>query len=499
MDVYDHFIQNFSLEFDFIEKSLAMNLLSNRKETLINIEKKTETRIIVKNNMKTIKIEGDRFTNVQTAQKLLGEAIKERCHVYNFPPSHWKRLFNKANNVNKSIVEGLKVHLDWKRMDEDEYKKLLIIGDPKEVTKARNRYNEAVYQILQEQFEKQHSNHQFNQKKIPEGEHQVRFIEGQLLPSPQLFYVDFYELDQQENHFTSEDITDIKPLTHICKNVAIKAPFEGKLYRAQVLSIRKTETDVKLLVEYPDWGNRSEVSFYDCRYLESQLLYPPLAIACQLKDYFSETYTHRTLEFFRSTIPTNLVVKIDDEMSSTSLLKVKVRSSDLEDFENVMVENCDMVRKEVALESPDDFIGRVPIVFAYQGTGGYTRLTVSKTPSRTQVPYQLTKNLHGKKMIDSCKAAYSCAKKMMSENGNYTLAECTVKLSLLPNYQLKGPSAGAAMCLAFISFALRRSIPSSIFITGEIKEDGTSLPVGDLKLKLLAGEAKDKTFFFCPH
>ena len=90
-------------------------------------------------------------------------------------------------------------------------------------------------------------------------------------------------------------------------------------------------------------------------------------------------------------------------------------------------------------------------------------------------------------MIDSCKAAYSCAKKLMSENRNYTLEECTLNLSSLPNYQLKGPSGGAAICLAFISFALRKSIPSSIFITGEIKEDGTSLFVGDLKLKLLAG------------
>ena len=62
-------------------------------------------------------------------------------------------------------------------------------------------------------------------------------------------------------------------------------------------------------------------------------------------------------------------------------------------------------------------------------------------------------------------------------------------------FSLNGPSACAAISLALVSFDLGRPVSDSMFITGEMGNNGDCSLVGGIRLQLLAGETIGRSVF----
>ena len=79
------------------------------------------------------------------------------------------------------------------------------------------------------------------------------------------------------------------------ENCGFLSPFEGKMYRAQVLGLRIEGCDSILTVFFPDWGNIADISYYKCKYLARDQLYPANAFACQVKNVTAENWNKDTV------------------------------------------------------------------------------------------------------------------------------------------------------------------------------------------------------------
>ena len=195
------------------------------------------------------------------------------------------------------------------------------------------------------------------------------------------------------------------------------------------------------------------MSFFEIKELPRELLYPPLAQACQIKDVFKEIYDLKTCKVFRTNIEReNLIVKVDQDYKCDQLIKVHVTAD--RDIGRILLENCSVVdRTSPQLESPTNDCGLVPVVFTFENTGGYTRLTVKRRPKKTDVAYELSECLYKKRMLVSCENAYKYATSFLAQYHGLDLSKFTLNLKVTPSFSLDGPSAGAA-----ISLALKKSM-----------------------------------------
>merc|ERR1711954_447557 len=112
------------------------------------------------------------------------------------------------------------------------------------------------------------------------------YVKDQLDPSPQLFFLNFNsELINGEEIYTprKESHVNRNPPSIVNKQSAILAPYQGYLYRAEVLAVELSEDkqDILLTVHFVDFGNIHEgVSYFDCKNIDAKYLYPKIAKPC---------------------------------------------------------------------------------------------------------------------------------------------------------------------------------------------------------------------------
>jgi ATP-dependent Lon protease len=141
---------------------------------------------------------------------------------------------------------------------------------------------------------------------------------------------------------------------------------------------------------------------------------------------------------------------------------------------------------------------------AWTSYGGDTLIIESTKMPRLQGETELlyTGNL-GDVMKESVYVAFNCARKYIMSTGMDLAFLEKLKIHLhCPEGGIKkdGPSAGAAMTLAFVSLMLNKPIRSGIAMTGEIdlREGGHILPIGGVKEKLLAAHRAGYDTVFIP-
>lgn len=151
-------------------------------------------------------------------------------------------------------------------------------------------------------------------------------------------------------------------------------------------------------------------------------------------------------------------------------------------------------------------IGFVNGLYAtYAGIGGLTVIEVTKTFSETKFSLELTGH-QGDIMKESVKCAKTIAWNLLSENNKKNILDQMKDLSWGLHVHTPdgatpkdGPSAGAAITLAILSFLINSPIKNDIAMTGEIDLNGNIKKIGGLTSKLSGAKKAGVKTVLVPH
>ena len=119
-----------------------------------------------------------------------------------------------------------------------------------------------VEELLKHQFTVDNPQRCFRKIHIAEGKQKARYVKNQLPPNPQLIFIQFKTaLLDGEKLFERKLVDKTRKIPPRClnKNGALLAPYEGELYRAKCLSIKRSKDryKIELKVRFVDYGNES--------------------------------------------------------------------------------------------------------------------------------------------------------------------------------------------------------------------------------------------------
>ena len=151
-------------------------------------------------------------------------------------------------------------------------------------------------------------------------------------------------------------------------------------------------------------------------------------------------------------------------------------------------------------------IGFVNGLYAtFTGIGGLTVIEVTKTFSETKFSLELTGH-QGDIMKESVKCAKTIAWNLLSENNKKNILDQMKDLSWGLHVHTPdgatpkdGPSAGAAITLAILSFLINSPIKNDIAMTGEIDLNGNIKQIGGLTSKLSGAKKAGVKTVLVPH
>ena len=139
------------------------------------------------------------------------------------------------------------------------------------------------------------------------------------------------------------------------------------------------------------------------------------------------------------------------------------------------------------------------------GIGGLTVIEVTKTFSETKFSLELTGH-QGDIMKESVKCAKTIAWNLLSENNKKKILDQMKDLSWGLHVHTPdgatpkdGPSAGAAITLAILSFLINSPIKNDIAMTGEIDLNGNIKKIGGLTSKLSGAKKAGVKSVLIPH
>jgi ATP-dependent Lon protease len=167
------------------------------------------------------------------------------------------------------------------------------------------------------------------------------------------------------------------------------------------------------------------------------------------------------------------------------------------DLVDEILTSCNKIRRQSIATHPQ--IGLVNGLYATDiGTGGLTVIQVSGgAPSEQKYHIELTGKL-GDVMKESVKCAKTISWAMLPEKDRVWGDNALHIHFPSAGTSKDGPSAGAAITLAIISYFSKLPVRHDIAITGEIDLHGNILPVGGLQCKLEGADNAKIKYMFIP-
>ena len=272
------FFSDYKVAFRVPNYNLCRIIIGRNRKSKKLIETETNSTINI-DSENYFTITGDTFDTVKNAENKILSIIRANTFVANLGSSFKSEIIGVGGENVKELQKRSGTHI---KFNNDQ---LEVIGKPQLLKTAKRGIITYIEKKIRCQMKIENPRRNFRRENVRESS--PIYVENQLKPSPQLFFLDFKtQLTENETIYSEREAkAGIKnPPNFISKNSAILAPYEGYLYRAKVLSIDKSSDgeDLQLTVVFVDFGNTGLVSYFDCENLESQYLYPPAATPCQL-------------------------------------------------------------------------------------------------------------------------------------------------------------------------------------------------------------------------
>lgn len=507
------FISEYSVNFKVTNIYLLGAVIGEGGRNQRCIEKKTGAKINIKEDV--ITINGESMDEVKTAEKVVLATISAHIFVVELGDSFVGQIIGTNGDKLSQLTRTTKAHISISKKETNkDSRKLEIIGNTRAFKLAKVRVLDEIERKIQSQIRNENPRRCFRNHILSKGVHEPEYVIGQLPPNPQLFFLQFEaKLIEGEKMYVEgkADLGLKNPPMFVGKNSAVLAPFNGYLFRAKVLAVRRSEDkeDILLNVQFVDFGNLDWVSYFDCENLQNEYLYPTIATPCQISNLKQEAWENKSLKLFRqymNDFTKNIKVKLTDAFNKNELVSVDVSIKEVGDIGDILVENGDAEWKNspfepIYVQNTQNRIGSVEILYEKEGYGGCIALDVSAICSAFPSPtekFTYTSHLESNSILDSIKTAYTCSKKYLESKNSDFLDTHTLHFSVQSKFKFDGCSAGAAITLGILSECFGREIPSEIAITGAITGHGLILGVGKLREKLLGARDYGKRIVYIP-
>ena len=490
------FFANYTSSFNIFNQDQRKLIIGSKGETKRNVEKESSTIITVEESY--ISISGN-YEGVKIAEHKIAELLAN-----NYFEVHLNRTMEgyiigvSGENIRQiQNQSGAYVRVTGAPSN----RKLIIIGKPEEFKKAKELTMSTMVKKLKEQMESNAST-EFRKEVLSVGyNRRPVYVKDQLDPSPQLFFLNFNsELINGEEIYTprKESHVNRNPPSIVNKQSAILAPYQGYLYRAEVLAVELSEDkqDILLTVHFVDFGNIHEgVSYFDCKNIDAKYLYPKIAKPCTLSN-ISDSWKNnkKSIHKFRKYIKEDKIEKavIVSDPRSTNFNKVQIilETGDImTKLVNKGLANYNHHKSELNAGQ----IGLTSVVYVVNGFSDCATVEVTALSS--------VKGYTQSILFDDILAiedAYSYSETFFEKMQSNFLEDKRLNFDLNSKVKLHGSSSGAPLALCVISIGLKKEIPSDILLTGEISKDGSILPVLNVREKTLAAFEKGIKIFYVP-
>ena len=495
------YITNYQVSFKIPNSYLLAAVKDDFKDS---VEEQTDTAISI-DAYNDVTITGSCYDLVRKAETMIFEQLEANSFVLLIARNLASYLIGTKGERIQQIQQSTKAYIHISRID-GYTSKLEIQGNPQQFRNAKEAIIGKINERIQKQMNSQNPLRSFNMNFLPEGEYYPQYLQDQLNPSPQLFFLVFHgQMKKNEERYCARAADlEKKPPPYISKNSGILAPYEGYMYRAKVLSAEISESadDILLTVLYIDYGNvGEEISYFDCENLEEKFLYPPDATPCQISNIQQDLWGKKSLDLFRKHMKSVCRVKVKfSESSKDSLLELTL-STDGEDIGNMLVDKGDAqwtnppfdpIVKNSRLQNA---IGSADLLYECDGYGGILTVDILAL-LRDSENFTIPADMDG--AYNAFTEAYSCSKKILESQSCNFLDNHTLHFSHQKELQLHGDSVGAAIALCIVSRGLKLRIPAEIAITGKINRNGEVIAVSKLREKLLAAHSHKKKVFYIP-
>ena len=448
-------------------------------------------------------ITGDTFDTVKNAENKILSIIIANTFVANLGSSFKSEIIGVGGENVKELQKRSGTHI---KFNNDQ---LEVIGKPQLLKTAKRGIITHIEKKIRCQMKIENTRRNIRRENVRESS--PIYVENQLKPSQQLFFLDFKtQLTENETIYSEREAkAGIKNQPNfISKNSGILTPYEGYLCRAKVFSIDKSSDgeDLQLTVVFVDFGNTGLVSYFDCENLESQYLYPPAATPCQLYNIKQNAWGKKSLKLFQQLLnettcisKVNLIDTCDDR-----LVSINVTVEAIGDIGDHLVTKGDAKWKDDPFNPNSDhkignLTGAIDIVYFMDGDGygDCSRFSVNLSTKHFD-KFTRSHKLVGEEMLSGMENAYIFSEKFLKSNGCLMLENYSLHFSLQSKTEVYGGSIGAAIVLAIVSKGLDWDIPNDIAITGEISSTGEVTAVTKLREKVLAAHDHGKTLLYVP-
>ena len=499
-------IKNYTVSFDLQSRNLLSAIHGLKGSQKLLLEESTNTTITINNHSLKVIISGDR-DNVFKAEKEISQILSDVYFTLDIHSNLMGAIIGKKSADIGKIRSRTDAQILTSPPNESPNRTLEIFGKSKaSVENARKMILDVIEKKIDKDFNRDRLNC-FRTDQIYRGSHlNAEYISDQLSPSPQLFFIDFHgELNDNEEIYEPIHADDNEVCLNVVhKNGGVLAPFEGFLYRAKVLDLQRESDDIKLVVEFVDFGNISRVSFFKCKPLVAKHLYPRRATPCQLANVKQDTvYVKNPLPVFNRVLNNNAIIE-EVETGQThecaDLVPIKIKISGVGDLGDHLIQRgvSEMWNDPFSphLTIPDNKIGTMDVPYIRSGMGECVSMQVRLSDQYRQ-EYIVGQNFKDD-LIDSLDVAYECGKTVLKALHYDDLDKTTLKFTLNDKIPHGGPSHGAAFTILMISECLKLGIPCGKIITGTIDKNGKIGKVGGLREKLLTSKSHNKTQFYVP-
>ena len=490
------FFEKYTSNFNIENEDQRKLIIGTKGETKKQLEIESNATIVVEESRVSLR---GRYESVKIAENKIAELLAQNYFEINLNKTMESHILGVSGKTIKEIqnISGAFVRVTGVPSK----RKLVIIGKPEHFRKAKEMTISIMFKKLKQQMQS-NSRKVFREEILSAGyNRRPVYVKDQLDPSPQLFFLNFNsELKDGEEIFTPQKIhtSNRSPPSIVNTQSAVIAPYQGYLYRGEILAVELSEDkqDILLTVLFVDFGNVQEgVSYFACKSIDAKYLYPKIAKPCKLSNISDSWKNNRvSLQKFRKYIQNGKIEKAivvsDPSSTNFNIVQIILETGDI---------TARLVTKGLAdynhdnTESNASQIGSTSLVYVRDGFSDCATVRVTTSPNITGYTYS---NLFDD--ILPVEDALRYAKSFLEEQQSNILEDKGLEFGLYSKVKLYGSSSGAAMALCVISIGINKEIPWEILLTGEIAIDGSLLPVSNVREKAIAAFEKGKKIFYVP-